>query len=204
MHDERIDQPQLPVPEHLRQGADNREAQAVPQPDCRDIGADHEIELHGQEPGRARLLQAMQAKLAPDASPAGARGHHERCVRHMAAQADLVGNELVHRHDYPTLFSHVRRHTGAAPVRERVRLAGLGRKNIGRSGRHHFLEDGPHGREIGGDGGTEMHGAAFAVTDACHIPMECARPTTVPWRQQYARSRTLLTDGAALTGAHDR
>ena len=41
----------------------------LPQPDSPFVGGDHEVELHGGEALRARLIERMRAHGAGDASP---------------------------------------------------------------------------------------------------------------------------------------
>jgi hypothetical protein len=69
-HDEGVDEAEARVPEGGGKAADDLKAEALPQVHGALVGADHEVELHGQEATPARLLQRMLGHLAGDASAA--------------------------------------------------------------------------------------------------------------------------------------
>ncbi len=76
----------------------------------------------------------------------------------MGTAVALVGDQAVHAHQ-PLLVQDGDKtlHTGAEPIGVAVFAAGVGGEIIGVAAGDQFLEDGPHGIEIGFQCGTDFY-----------------------------------------------
>ena len=90
MHHQRVHSAERRVQENAGQTPDNRESKALPQPDRALVAADYEVELHGAEPERLRVLERMQTHGTRDTASAGPRRGHVAAVGNVRASAFVI------------------------------------------------------------------------------------------------------------------
>lgn len=156
VHHEDIDQPALAMPEGLWQPSNHRKPQLPVQRHRRAVGADHVIELHGQEPFRPRPLQAVFHQSPAHTLPLCRRIHHIRGAGHMRPEVREIRAHLVHAH-HPALQHSYMRCLGLEPMRAKrldSERASKGQRILRRNG---LLEHAPHRVEIACTGGPDLH-----------------------------------------------
>ena len=116
VHYEDIDQPAPAMPEGLWQRSNHRKPQLPVQRHRRAVGADHVIELHGQEPFRPRPLQAVFHQGSAHAPPLCRGVDHIRGAGHMRPKVREIRAHLVHAHN-PALQHSYMRCLGLEPMR---------------------------------------------------------------------------------------
>src|SRR5262245_58118246 len=85
--------------ERLRERADDRESQVLPERDGARVRAHHEVELHGLVAGLPRLTKAVLPERPADPGALGRRVDHERGIGDMGAEIPLIRPKLVHAED---------------------------------------------------------------------------------------------------------
>ena len=114
------------------------------------VGADNEVELHRLVAGPARFVETMLAH-----HPAGAfalRGgiDHERRVGHVRAEADVVGNQLVHADDAAIVFEQrTTRMPGPRKYATASAPGRVGSERVGVAAGDHGLKDAPDRVRVG-------------------------------------------------------
>jgi len=80
--------------------ADDFKAHALPKEDGTFIGADHDVELHGQETADARLVQRMPAHGPGDTAARRPGYGHVSAIGDVRSGAGVVGAQIVRADDF--------------------------------------------------------------------------------------------------------
>src|SRR4051794_19677522 len=102
--------------ERSRQGADNLEAEFLPQANARLVCRNDEVKLHGLISEPARFVQAMLSHGVANPLPSRIRRDHKTCVGHMGPEFWAIRPEGVSPNDPLIFVRDVGLRVGTKPV----------------------------------------------------------------------------------------
>src|SRR5680860_1033709 len=201
------------VVERLRDGANDRETERLPQTDRSGVRLDHGVELHAVEPCRARPVDGVLPEATTDSATCMCRVHHEARCRHVGSTPGTVRAHLGRAQHRVTLKSHHglsgRLLHPERPTCLPVEILGVG---VRLTGGHDLGEERPDVQPVLVPGSSDHHGGESTVLRPdganriasyilCHIPHMADTITFRP-DEDAARALAALTrDGTPVSTA---